>query len=185
MAVEKDSKKFSKGNFEASPARFHLLIAKITSKKQAALRPNTQLGETKRNANPPNAGPIIPETFSWRPLNVEAEGNSSFVTISGTIAVQAGALKAKPTPVRKIQINTRAGVNQWNVKSTASRAAAAASQKFMKRRSLRRSTMSAKAPAGKVKRKKGRETTVDIQERQSADGPTMFMTHAAVVCLSL
>src|SRR6266481_134511 len=181
MAVEKDSKKFSKGNFEASPARFHLLIAKITSKKQAALRPNTQPGETKRNANPPNAGPIIPETFNWRPLNVEAEGNSSFVTISGTIAVQAGALKAKPTPVRKTQINTRAGVSQWNVKSTASRAAEAASQKLMKRRSLRRSTMSAKAPAGKVKRKNGRDATVDIKESKSADGLSMFITQVAAV----
>src|SRR5260370_28189135 len=111
MAVEKDSKKLPKGNFEASPTRFHLLIAKITSKKQAALRPNTQPGETKRNANPPNAGPIIPETFNWRPLNVEAEGNSSFVTISGTIAVQTGALKAKQTPIRTIQRTTTAGLS--------------------------------------------------------------------------
>src|SRR5580700_2071720 len=181
MAVEKDSKKFSKGNVEARPTRFHLLIAKITSMKQTALTPNTQLGETKRNANPPNAGPIIPETLSWRPLNVEAEGNSSFVTISGTIAVQAGALKAKPTPVRNIQINTRVGVSQWNVKSTASSAAEAASQKLMKRRSLRRSTMSAKAPAGKVNRKNGRDATVDIKESKSADGLSMFITQVAAV----
>src|SRR5260221_4651895 len=179
MAVEKDSKKFSKGNFEASPTRFHLSIAKITSMKQTALRPNTQLGETKRNASPPNAGPIIPETFSWRPLNVEAEGNSSFVTISGTIAVQAGALKAKPPPGRKTQINTRAGVSQWNIKSTASRAAAPASQKLMKRRSLRRSTMSAKAPAGKGTRKKGRDATLNIKDSKSADRLSMFTTHLA------
>src|ERR1700722_211566 len=101
MAVAKDSKKFSNGSFEAGRTRFHLAIAKITSKKQVALRPNTQLGETNRNAKPPRAGPMIPETFSERPLKVEAEGSSSFVTISGTIAVQAGALKAKPTPVKK------------------------------------------------------------------------------------
>lgn len=87
-------------------------MAKITSKKQRAFVAKIQLGETNRKANPPNAGPIIPETLSCSPLNVEAEGNSSFVTISGTIAVQAGALKAKPTPVRKIQIRITEGVSQ-------------------------------------------------------------------------
>src|SRR5260221_4124227 len=103
MAVEKDSKKFSKGNFEVGPTRFHLAIAKITSKKQAALRPNTQLGETKRNAKPPSAGPIIPETFSCRTLNVEAEGNSAFATISRTMPVKALTLNTKPSPLRKIR----------------------------------------------------------------------------------
>jgi|ERR1700733_1639364 hypothetical protein len=112
MAVAKDSKKFSRGSLEPSLARFHLTIAEITTKKHKAFRPKTQLGETNRRANPPSAGPIIPEILNWSPLKVEAEGSSSFVTISGTIEAQAGALKAKPTPVKKTQTKMSVGVSK-------------------------------------------------------------------------
>jgi hypothetical protein len=41
--------------------------------------------------------------------------------------------------------------------------------------------MSAKAPAGKVNRKNGRDATVDIKESKSADGLSMFITQVAAV----
>jgi hypothetical protein len=46
---------------------------------------------------------------------------------------------------------------------------------------FRRSTISAKAPAGRVKKKKGREATVDINDRRNADGLNIFITHVAAV----
>jgi hypothetical protein len=44
-----------------------------------------------------------------------------------------------------------------------------------------RSTMSARAPAGNVKRKNGNEATVDIRERNKGELLTRFMVQAAAV----
>ena len=41
--------------------------------------------------------------------------------------------------------------------------------------------MSAKAPAGRVKRKKGRDATVEISERKNAEEPSMFIVQVAAV----
>lgn len=45
--------------------------------------------------------------------------------------------------------------------------------------------MSAKAPAGSVNKKKGREATVDIKESNNADGLSMFITQVAAVSCAL
>src|SRR6516225_7169726 len=44
-----------------------------------------------------------------------------------------------------------------------------------------RSTMSARAPAGKVKKKNGSEATVDIKERNKGESLTRFMVQVAAV----
>ena len=41
--------------------------------------------------------------------------------------------------------------------------------------------MSASAPAGRVKKKKGRDATVDINDSISVELPNMFMSHVAAV----
>src|SRR5260221_13950387 len=51
----------------------------------------------------------------------------------------------------------------------------------MKERSFRRLTMSAKTPAGGVKRKNGRDATVYITERKNVDEPSMFIVQEAAV----
>src|SRR5258706_9257391 len=51
----------------------------------------------------------------------------------------------------------------------------------MKQRSLRRLTISGKAPAGGVKRKNGRDATVDIRESKNVDEPSMFIVQVAAV----
>src|ERR1700738_1495669 len=51
----------------------------------------------------------------------------------------------------------------------------------MKQRSLRRLTMSAKAPAGRVKRKKGRDATVEIRDSRNVEEPSMFIVQVAAV----
>jgi hypothetical protein len=47
--------------------------------------------------------------------------------------------------------------------------------------SFLRSTISAKAPAGSVKKKNGREATVDISESRNADGLNIFIAQVAAV----
>src|SRR5271169_4282754 len=51
----------------------------------------------------------------------------------------------------------------------------------MMQRSFRRSTISAKAPAGRVKRKKGREATVEIRDSKNVEEPSMFIIQVAAV----
>src|SRR6266446_6198030 len=51
----------------------------------------------------------------------------------------------------------------------------------MKQRSFRRLTMSAKTPAGGVKRKNGRDATVDIRESKNVDEPSMFIVQVTAV----
>ena len=43
----------------------------------------------------------MPEMLNCKPLKVAAEGNSASETTCGTIDVQAGALIANPTPMKK------------------------------------------------------------------------------------
>jgi hypothetical protein len=44
-----------------------------------------------------------------------------------------------------------------------------------------RSTMSASAPAGSVKKKNGKEATVDIKDKKSGESLTRFIVHVAAV----
>ncbi|HEY6763396.1 MAG TPA: hypothetical protein VI386_01380, partial [Candidatus Sulfotelmatobacter sp.] len=57
--------------------------------------------------------------------------------------------------------------------------AATASQIFIIQSNFRLSTMSAKAPAGKVNRKNGKDATVDINDKKNADAPTLYITQVA------
>ena len=68
-------------------------------RKQAAFTAKTKFGPITGTNNPPKAGPIIPEMFSCKPPKIPAEGSSTFETTSDTLDVQAGAFKAKPTPI--------------------------------------------------------------------------------------
>src|SRR6202795_2057827 len=179
MAVEKDSKKVSSGNFDGRSFRFHSKIAIITIKKQMEFSVNTQFAPMSGSSIPPIAGPRIPEMLSCKPPSVAADGSSSSDTISGTIAVQAGALKANPIPVKKIQIRITYGLRTPSEPKIASSPAATASQTFIIQSNLRLSTMSAKAPAGKVNRKNGKDATVDINDRNNGDARSLYINKVA------
>jgi hypothetical protein len=112
---------------------------------------------------------------------VTAEGNSSFVTTSGIRDVQAGALHAKPTPRRKTANRTTDGLSSLSAPNSASPAAATNSQTCITHKSFLRLTISAKAPAGNVNKKKGREAAVDNSERKKGDGVIVFITQVAAM----
>ena len=119
--------------------------------------------------------------LSCKPPRVTAEGNSSFDTTSGTNELQAGALKAKPTPIRKTDTKIRYGLSKPSMPSTASMPAVQASQRFIVHKSFFRSTRSASEPAGRVKKKSGSEATVAITEIRNLDGVSMFIIQVAAV----
>src|SRR6202047_3258858 len=179
IAVVKDSKKFSNGSFDGLSFRFHCKIARITTRKQIAFTVNTQFAPISGRSIPPIAGPRIPEMLSCKPPSVTADGSSSSDTSSGTIAVQAGALKANPIPIRKTQIKIRYGLRIPSEPKIASSPAAPTSHTFINQSNLRLSTMSAKAPAGNVNRKNGKDATVDIKDKNNVDALSLYITQVA------
>ena len=124
---------------------------------------------------------MTPEIFICTPPKVTAEGSSSLVTTSGITDVQAGALQANPIPRRNTAIRMTDGFSSLSDPRTASPAAATTSQTCITHRSFLRLTMSARAPAGKVNKKKGREAAVDNRERYKGDGVIVFITQVAAM----
>src|SRR5260370_7722392 len=72
----------------------------------------------------------------------------------------AGALKAKPAPIRNAKSRTRLPSRRCDQPRIASAPADAANQMWAILTNFARSTMSARAPAGRGKKKKGSETNV-------------------------
>ena len=60
-------------------------------------------------------------------------------------------------------------------------AAAAANQRFTRQSNFFRSTISARAPAGSVNKKKGNEATVERTEIKNGDGVSIFIIQVAAV----
>ena len=56
-----------------------------------------------------------------------------------------------------------------------------ANQRFIRIRNFLRSTVSARAPAGSVKRKNGSEATVDMSDIRRGDEVSVFITHVVAV----
>src|SRR3984893_6952333 len=131
MIDPKESKKLSKGSSVGETGCFHWRVARTTRRKQAALRAKTKLAPANGTNKPPNAGPIIPEMLSCKPLKVAAEGSSPSDTTWGTIDVKAGALKAKPTPRKNTPTRMRQGLRRCSQPSTAIPTAMAAKQRLI------------------------------------------------------
>src|SRR5580704_13822837 len=177
----KDAKKLSKPVLDCPVVRFHCRTARITTRKQAAFTANTEFAPIIGTSKPPKAGPIIPEMFSCKPPKIVAEGSSALETTSDTIDVQTGAFRAKPTPMRNTKTRITWGLRKCSQPRIAMPAAAPANQRFTTQSNFLRSTMSARAPAGRVNKKKGSEATVDRSEIKNGDGVSIFIIHIAAV----
>ena len=150
-------------------------------RKQAAFAANTEFGPINGISKPPKAGPMIPEMLSCKPPKVTAEGSSAFETTSDMVDVQVGAFRAKPTPMRNTKARITLGLRRCRQPRIAMPAAAAANQRFTRQSNFLRSTMSARAPAGSVNKKKGSDATVDRSEIKNGDGVSICITHIAAV----
>src|SRR5260221_10925080 len=150
-----------------------------TRRKATAFRAKIIFAPTRGRSNPPTAGPMIPEIFICTPPRVAAEASSSLVTTSGITEVQAGALHAKPTPSRNTPVSNRKEFSNFSDPKTASPAADKASQTCITTSSFLRSTMSANAPAGKVRKKNGNDPAEDNSESIKGQADRAFITHQA------
>src|SRR5580704_613735 len=171
----------SVGALERLRGLCQLRIAVSTRRKPTALTAKTAFAPISGRINPPSAGPMTPEIFICTPPKVTAEGSSFLVTTSGITDVQAGALQANPIPRRNTAIRMMDGFSSPSDPKTASPAAATTSQMCITHRSFLRLTMSARAPAGNVNKKKGREAAVDNRERYKGDGVIVFITQVAAM----
>ena len=153
----------------------------MTSRKPAAFIAKTKLAPKWLKIIAAVAGPMIPQRLSCNPPNVTADASSSLVTTSGTMELKAGALNAKPTPIKKTHVKIKYGFSKSIVPSNASAPAQIANHRFIVHNSFFRSTISAREPAGSVNKKNGREATVDITEIRNTDEVRVFIIHVAAV----
>ena len=123
----------------------------------------------------------MPERFIWSEPSVAAEGSSSSGTTSGISAVQTGALKAKPTPKASEPTRSVAGESMPRKPRNASAPATSACQTLIVCNKGRRSTASAKNPAGKVKSRKGSAAVLDNNEMMKADSEKWISAQRAAV----
>ena len=128
---------------------------------------------------PPNAGPTARATLNPAPFSATASCNSAGGTNSGTIACQAGPFMAAPKPSAKVKPNNIMGVIAPSNVATPSAAAASNIQPWVNKRSRRRSTTSASAPAGNATRKTGRLVAACTNATTMGDGVSRVISHAA------
>ena len=128
---------------------------------------------------PPSAGPAARARLKLMPLRVMAGVSSSRGTSSGMIACHAGALSAEPMPSMKLSPSTVHSVVMWRQVRMPSAPAASSIQTWEKISSLRRSTISASAPAGSARKNIGRLEAVWISETISGDFESEVISHAA------
>src|SRR5580692_5363828 len=107
---------------------------------------------------PPSAGPAARPMLKPAPLAAVALSRSSFGTSIGRVAPQAGDVRAPPTPSRKVVANNSVGVARPIETSPAKMTDTAKIAVSTAISNRRESRTSASAPAGKVKRNKGRLT---------------------------
>jgi len=104
------------------------ISARLIRRKQAPFAAKMLFVPIKGISAPPRAGPIIPEISSCSPLNTDAEGSSSSDTMSVSREENAGALKAKPAPIRNTKSSMRGPLRRCNQPRIARPTAEAANQ---------------------------------------------------------
>src|SRR5688572_9017963 len=141
-----------------------------TPRKDAALSRKLAPGPRVAITRPPSAGPTARATLNDRLLRATACGSSRRPTSSGTVACQAGELIAVPSPMAKAQPRSDQAVIR-PVRVSRPRAAAPTSIQSCETSSTRRrSRTSARAPAGRARRKSGSPRAAWTSETMAGDG---------------
>src|SRR6266850_248477 len=144
---------------------------------EAALSKKTAHGPEAATIKPPNAGPMARAMLTPAALSVIAAGKSDWETSSGVIACQTGLLIAEPTPRRKVSESKRPGVI-WPINARMPIAPAATNiQTCIANNKRRRSTMSARAPAGNATRTTGRLPAVSTSATRTGEGVNEVINH--------
>jgi hypothetical protein len=116
--------------------------------QDSASSAKTSHAPTAATRTPAIAGPMAREMLMPMLFSAMAEGNSSADTSSGTIADHAGIVRAVPIPMAKMKLSSSQAIIMPSAVSAASAPSTIRKYTLTAIRSLRRSTMSAIAPAG-------------------------------------
>ncbi len=143
--------------------RFQASSATTTARNDTALKQNAQPAPMSPTIRPPRAGPTARLTLKPALLSATPPTRLSRSSNSGTMAWNAGMLRADPVPIRKDMESSTSGVI-WCMKVSPDSAAAQASMNtWVVMSSLRRSRMSARAPAESPSSSTGSVVPVSIR----------------------
>ena len=171
--------------------RFQLTRTQMTPAKETALRAKTEPAPVwvvlkAATIRPPSAGPRARARLLEAALRETVSGMRSRGTSSGTMACQAGLFMAEPTLSRKVKARRVQG-EMWPRKVRTARMATEPSiQACQKMRSLRRSKMSAVAPASRPKKRTGRDAAVCMRAMSRGEVVRTVMSQVpAVSCIQV
>ena len=155
--------------------------AGFCSRRQRAIAPGTPMNDAAFNRKTA-AGPRSPRADRRAPGRPSARhsprcrraprpaGSSSRGTRSGVVACQAGAPIAEPMPSAQVTPRSKPASSVPARAERPSNAAAASIHPCVASSSRRRSTMSARAPAGRARTKNGKLVAVCISDTIIGDG---------------
>ena len=142
--------------------RFHRATTKMTPRNDAALTRKAVPAFAIAMTMPPSAGPMARAKLNSMPLSAAAAARSSCETSSGKTARHEGLSMASPAERAKVRTRSNTGESNPAKVTPARTMATQAIHTSVNKISLRRSTMSPRAPAGKARTKKGRALAVCV-----------------------
>src|ERR1700733_7337546 len=169
--------------------RFQLITTQITPANESAFRKKTEPAPPctplkPATISPPSAGPTARARLLLAAFSETVSGISSRGTSSGTIACHAGLFIAEPILSRKVNASNAHG-DTWPKKVRMARIPTEHSiHACQKISSLRRSKMSAVAPASSPSSSTGRLAAVCISAISKGDAVNAVISHVpAVSCI--
>src|SRR6266436_2498551 len=176
----------SGGVVRLTAGRFQRATTRITPKKDKVFNRNAAPIPANAITKPASAGPTARAKLNSMPLSADAAGRSSFSTSSGKTARQVGVSNASPADRAKVRMRSSTGDILPAIVIAASATATTTIHISVNRITLRRSTMSPMAPAGRARIKNGRADAVCV--RATYIGPALrdTMSQAApTLCMKV
>src|SRR5580704_10241241 len=176
----------SGGVVRLTAGRFQRATTRITPKKDKVFNRNAAPIPANAITKPASAGPTARAKLNSMPLSADAAGRSSFSTSSGKTARQVGVSNASPADRAKVRMSSSTGDILPAIVIIASATATTTIHISVNRITLRRSTMSPMAPAGRARIKNGRADAVCV--RATYIGPALRDTisqAAPTLCINV
>ena len=150
-----------------------------TPRNEAAFRRKTAQAPVAVTITPPSAGPTARAKFRPSPVSATASVRSLRGTASDVVDCQAGEFIAAPAPRANVRMSNNHGVVAPKTVSTPSAAAEDSIHPCVNSNILRRSIMSAMAPAGRASSTMGRLAAVCMSATITGDSVSEVISHAA------
>ncbi len=136
-------------------------------------------GPEAATMKPPRAGPTARATLNPAAFSATADDSFPGSTSSGTIACQAGAFIAAPRPRAAVKPSSIQRFTTSSIVRAPSMPAASSIHTWVTNNKRRRSTTSARAPAGSATRKTGRLVAACTSAIMTGEVVSVVISHAA------